>query len=241
MPRECETLVGCCGWAESQSAYFAEFRAIEIQQSFYQPPRLSTARRWREAAPAGFAFCMKAWQLITHEPSSPTYRRLSKPIPPGRKARYGGFRGTAEVRQAWQVTRNLAEVLAARVVLFQCPASFSPIQENVDNLCRFFEQIDRSSMLAAWEPRGAWQPHQIRDLCARLDLIDAVDPFVRSATNPRACRYWRLHGIGGYRHRFTDDDLETLRGQLTTMPTFVMFNNVSMLADARRFRDLLRA
>ncbi len=46
--------IGCCGFAEAQDKYFAEFPAIEIQQTFYQPPAVATARRWRETAPAGF-------------------------------------------------------------------------------------------------------------------------------------------------------------------------------------------
>jgi len=54
---------------------------VEVQQTFYQIPRIATGKRWREEAPPDFEFTMKAWQLITHEPSSPTYRRLRTVIP----------------------------------------------------------------------------------------------------------------------------------------------------------------
>ncbi|MHC1610664.1 MAG: DUF72 domain-containing protein [Candidatus Methanospirareceae archaeon] len=33
------------------------------------------AERWRLRAPKEFEFTVKAWQLITHEPTSPTYRK----------------------------------------------------------------------------------------------------------------------------------------------------------------------
>jgi uncharacterized protein YecE (DUF72 family) len=64
--------VGCCGFVVAQKKYFSLFDLIEIQQSFYQMPKIETAQKWHSAAPAGFQFTMKAWQLITHEPSSPT-------------------------------------------------------------------------------------------------------------------------------------------------------------------------
>jgi uncharacterized protein YecE (DUF72 family) len=57
--------VGCCGFAGGQRDYFERFELIEIQQTFYQPPRLPTAEKWRAAARKGFEFTLKAWQLIT--------------------------------------------------------------------------------------------------------------------------------------------------------------------------------
>src|SRR3954469_21508206 len=40
------------------------------------PPPPALASKWRALAPASFQFCLKAWQLITHTPASPTYRKL---------------------------------------------------------------------------------------------------------------------------------------------------------------------
>ena len=75
-----EPRLGLCGWNGSQRAYFADFDCIEIQSTFYDPPMLAVARKWRVAAPSAFQFCIKAWQLITHTAASPTYRRLRFPI-----------------------------------------------------------------------------------------------------------------------------------------------------------------
>jgi len=71
------TLIGTCGFAESHAATFRDFGIVEIQQTFYQPPRATTAEKWRAEAPQGCVFTLKARQLITHEVASPTYRLLT--------------------------------------------------------------------------------------------------------------------------------------------------------------------
>ncbi|MGH7456725.1 MAG: DUF72 domain-containing protein, partial [bacterium] len=232
--------IGCCGFTEAQDKYFAEFPAIEIQQTFYQPPEVETARRWREKASASFAFALKAWQLITHSATSPTYRRLRKPLSERAKKRAGSFQPTDEVWQAWETTREIADALQARFIIFQCPASFEPSTENQSNLRQFFERIDRGTFRCVWEPRGKWLPEQIRSLCEELNLIDGVDPFQRSPSWGDM-QYFRLHGIGGYRYKFTDDDLQKLADWCQVAPTWVMFNNTNMLDDARRFIKLIHS
>ncbi len=92
--------VGCCGFAVAQKKYFELFEVVEVQQTFYQIPQIKTAEKWRHAAPPGFELTMKAWQLITHAPSSPTYRRLRERIDPIQADRYGGFQPTGEVMEA---------------------------------------------------------------------------------------------------------------------------------------------
>jgi len=39
--------VGRCGFAGSQTGYFQSFELVEVQQTFYEPPRKTTAERWR--------------------------------------------------------------------------------------------------------------------------------------------------------------------------------------------------
>jgi uncharacterized protein YecE (DUF72 family) len=157
-PADATPRVGCCGFPLARRRYFETFRLVEVQQTFYQPPRLETLARWREAAPAGFEITLKAWQLITHEPSSPTYRRLKQPIPEAKRGRYGSFRPTKEVMDAWRATLAAAEALDATAIVFQCPASFTPTTEHIANLRRFFESVggDAHPRLLAWEPRGEW-------------------------------------------------------------------------------------
>lgn len=230
--------VGCCGFGETQRKYFEEFPVIEIQITFYQPPRLETARGWREKAPENFEFTLKAWQLITHEFSSPTYRRLTEKIPQASLERCGSFKPTREVLRAWERTEEIARVLKSKVIVFQCPASFKPTAENKQNLRSFFQTVSRTDLLFAWEPRGDWKPEEVRTLCEELHLIHCVDPFKGTATWGKI-RYFRLHGVTGYRYQFTDEDLQNLRA-LCAGPgdVYCLFNNVTMLEDARRFLRL---
>ena len=72
--------IGLCGFSMAFDEFVREFPLVEVQQTFYEPPRDSTMRRWRALAPDGFEFTVKAWQLVTHEAGSPTYRRLRRAL-----------------------------------------------------------------------------------------------------------------------------------------------------------------
>lgn len=237
MAHGARTRVGCCGFGMAQAAYYRLFDIVEVQQTFYQPPRPETLARWRAQAPPGFVFTLKAWQLITHPPSSPTYRRLKLNIAADRRHLYGAFQPTAEVRSAWETTLRCAQALGARLVLFQSPPSFTPQGNNIEYLRGFFTRVrpEVGDIRLAWEPRG-WPVELAQGLCDELGLARVVDPF-RDAP-PAGLRYFRLHGVGGYGHVYTDAELETLRG-LCRGETWCLFNNRAMVADAQRFQRLL--
>lgn len=232
-------MVGCCGFPMARSSYFASFPIVEVQQTFYQPPRRETLLRWRSEAPPDFVFTLKAWQLITHEPSSPTYRRLKNPVPEGKRGNYGSFRQTDEVLAAWEATLEAARALQAAVIVFQSPASFTPTPEHERNLRAFFARArqESGSILLGWEPRRTWQRDIAAELCHELGLILVVDPFITPPpeTGPR---YFRLHGIGGYRYRYTDDELRQLANWCRGT-TCCLFNNVYMAEDAKRFLTMI--
>jgi len=227
--------VGCCGFPKARSEYYKVFRVVEVQQTFYQPPSLKTAEKWREAAPSDFEFTLKAWQLITHESKSPTYRRLKLGWHAEKLARCGSFKGTEEVVWAWEKTQEIAAALQAKYVVFQCPASFHPSAENKRKLETFFSEVKRENLRLIWEPRGTWTPGEIRDLCRELDLIHGVDPF-KADPQWGPVRYFRLHGVTGYRYHFSGEDLERLR-QKCSGEDYCFFNNVNMWTDALAFRD----
>ena len=229
--------VGCCGFAKARAEYFEHLALVEIQQTFYKPPRLETAQRWRVEAPPNFEFALKAWQLITHEPSSPTYRKAQ--IEVKEPNRYGAFRPTEEVFAAWERTREIAEALEAKVVVFQCPASFRPTEEHKANVRAFLRSIGRGELTLAWEPRGPWGDDEVRGLVAELGLIHCVDPFQRQPVHGNLA-YFRLHGKGGYRYRYNDEDLRTLLEWWRSCgEAYCLFNNISMFEDAMRFKEMI--
>jgi uncharacterized protein YecE (DUF72 family) len=237
-------VVGCCGFPSGRARYFGRFSAVELQQTFYQLPSPSLAEKWRQQAPPGFIYTMKAWQLITHPATSPTYRRLREPLPEADRDAYGYFHPTTQVQRAWKRTLQVAHALSAPLVVFQCPASFTATSEHLQALISFFEGIPRDDLTLAWEPRGHWDPSLVRELCQRLDLAHCVDPFSGPCQHGEIA-YLRLHGIGGYRYRYMDEDLRRLvemcQEELAAgrQVVYAMFNNVFMLEDAQRFQAVL--
>jgi uncharacterized protein YecE (DUF72 family) len=232
--------VGLCGFSMGADVYYERFPVVEIQHTFYEPPPLSTLERWRAQAPAAFEFTIKAWQLITHAATSSTYRKIKTPLTPTQRAEGGGFRWNGTTRASWERTLASARALKATAVLFQCPASFKPTDENVANLRAFVAGIGRHDGLRyLWEPRGpAWPDDLVRSLCAELHLTHVVDPFVRPQVTG-APIYWRLHGLGSAYRPYTDEELATLVRRVPTGPAaYVMFNNIPRSKDARRFLAL---
>lgn len=55
--------VGCCGFPVARERYYKTFRAVEIQQTFYEPLQDETARKWRQRAPDGFLFTVSFLRL----------------------------------------------------------------------------------------------------------------------------------------------------------------------------------
>lgn len=130
--------IGCCGFRVAKKKYFKNFDVVEVQQTFYKPPKLETAVKWHSAAPPEFEFTVKAWQLITHPPSSPTYRKAG--IDVADESKYGYFKPIKEVFDAWEKTAEIADALHANIIIFQCPASFKEDESNIKNMKEFFLQ-----------------------------------------------------------------------------------------------------
>jgi uncharacterized protein YecE (DUF72 family) len=188
-------------------------------------------------------FTMKVWQVVTHRRTSPTYRRVKGAVPAGE---VGFFAGSEAVMLGWQRSVECAQLLGATAMLFQTPASFTPAADNVGQMRRFFERIERPRARLLWEPRGVpWvdaRPLAL-SLCDDLGLVHVVDPFV-TAPAPEHPVYWRLHGIGGARHSYDDAELmqltELLQQQKHPETAYVLFNNLPRVGDASRFVRMLQ-
>lgn len=234
--------IGTCGFAGGQRRCFAAVDVVEVQKTFYQPPARATAERWRARAPAGLAFTVKAWQLISHARSSPTYRRLREPLGEEELDRAGGFRDNDVTRAAWERTREIADATAAEGVVLQTPRSFRPSPANLDRLRGFLGSIERDGRYLVFEPRGDdWTDEIVAAVCRELDLVHGVDPFLRHPVTG-GLYYYRLHGRPAYNYRYTYTDVDLARLQAVLpagRPGRVLFNNDAMLADAGRLRQRL--
>lgn len=160
-------------------------------------------------------------------------------IPENKRDRDGSFRPTAEVMAAWEQTRAFAKALNARIVVFQCPTSFRPTPENLDNMRTLFRSIKERDLTFAWEPRGNRDASTIASLCDELGLAHCVDPFMHKALYG-TLTYYRLHGREAYKYKYTETDLaELLNACAGKRLCYCMFNNVSTFDDARAFQALL--
>lgn len=238
---ESNITIGTCGFGRTKRPeYVTQLPVVEIQHTFYDPPQIKTLEKWRADVPEDFEFTLKAWQVITHESSSPTYKRLKRPLTAKEMEEVGFFKPTDAVREAFDITLACAKALKARTILFQCPARFQPLPENILNLKQFFSKIDRGDMNFAWEPRGKlWEDAVIREICDELDLWHCVDPFARPTVTPENC-YYRLHGIPRWRYTYEDDELMELVSLLPgNRLSYVFFNNITMKEDAVRFAKMV--
>jgi uncharacterized protein YecE (DUF72 family) len=231
--------IGCCGFPVKREIYYQTFPVVEIQQTFYQLPRIDTGKRWKEEAPLNFEFTMKAWQLITHEPSSPTYRRLRMGIPEKKKKDYGFFKATEEIAEAWSKTVEFAKALGVKKIVFQSPASFYASDDHIQNLRQFFKEMKPHPFTFIWEPRGKWERREVKRLCMELDILPCLDPF-EEISIPGNMLYTRLHGDKGYRNAYSETEMKHLIETGKSYPqTYFMFNNVSMYDDAQHLKKLL--
>lgn len=237
--------VGLCGFTIKTDRYAERYPVVEVQQTFYQVPTDAVMRAWREKMPQGFEFTIKAWQLITHSAGSPTYRRLKRELTPDERAGVGRFQDTPIVAEGWRATLHAADLLGATAILLQCPPSFGPTAPNLERLHAFLARSERPpGVRMLFEPRGpAWDAPAgvaaVTEVCAAHDLVHVVDPLVsRSIT--RGFAYWRLHGIGGFHHVYTDAELARVASMIRPgEETYVMFNNIPRAGDAERFKLLL--
>ncbi|MEJ7698583.1 MAG: DUF72 domain-containing protein [Pyrinomonadaceae bacterium] len=106
--------IGTCGFRTNKTEYAQLLSTVEVQQTFYQPPQITTLKRWREEVPAEFEFTVKAWQLITHEAKSPTYKRLKKKLSETEREEAGRFKPTSIVKRSMGNDSGVRQSLASK-------------------------------------------------------------------------------------------------------------------------------
>ncbi|MDI6820316.1 MAG: DUF72 domain-containing protein [Candidatus Hodarchaeaceae archaeon] len=246
--------VGCCGWgffSGGLRAYARKFALVEVQQTFYKLPMLKTAQRWRAEVPKDFEFTLKAWQAITHLPTSPTWRRSGLQVTEAQRDKYGWLRPTRENFEAWRRTKEICDALEAKVCVIQCPPNFKCSSENIVNMRKFFSKIDRGKLALAWEPRGDWREHpdEIERLCGELELVHVVDLMRREPVSKHSIAYIRLHGLNpreyDYNYRYSVTELKQLATKAKALAEkhreiYIMFNNYFMYDNAPQLAKMLK-
>jgi uncharacterized protein YecE (DUF72 family) len=205
--------------------YAAVFPAVEINATFYKPPRPTTLARWAETTPPAFRFAVKAPRTVTHE------RRL------------------VDTRELIDAFLSNVGVLGGKLgpVLIQLPPSLA---FDYAVAGRFLAELrGRFSGDLACEPRHpSWFTHAAEELLADAQVARvAADPAcVPEAAAPggfRGFQYSRLHGSPAmYRTPYGEDRIAALAARLAD-PAWVFFDNTmsgAAAADALMLQAMLR-
>ncbi|MEM0001504.1 MAG: DUF72 domain-containing protein [Desulfurococcaceae archaeon] len=241
--------IGCCGFPVARRKYYELFKVVELQNTFYELPSSEWAKNIREEAPSDFEFTVKAWQVITHPHTSPTWRKMKKK-PPGNLENYGYLKPTRENIEAFEKTLEVSRILNSRIIVLQTPSSMPSTSETLVNIDRFFDEVRTliNRELIGWEIRGPLlNTQQLKKILEKHDVVHVVDVFRTKPLHKGSKNvfYIRLHGVGpgevNYSYNYTDEDLEKLYSILLEEEfgeSYVMFNNVKMLNNALRLKEI---
>lgn len=229
--------VGSVGFSVGRDRYLRSLPFVEAPTGL-SLPKTETLAGWKADAPAGFEFAVQAHRLITHGPDDrafpPSGRKLSK----SRQLQCGAFRDSPEVAEAWRGTRAAAEVLGAKIVYFETPASFLPGPDRLRDMYRFFQALPRGRYSPVWRPMSReWSGKLLDKVCGDLGLVRAVDPLKEKPPRGRFL-YLRpsLPPGGG----LSVDNLSTITAAVDGA-TYVVLSHRAAFRDAERVQDAAAA
>ncbi len=129
------------------------------------------------------------------------------------------------------------------MIVFQTPAKFKESKENIENINGFFSAIEKE-FIYALEIRGKWNKKTIKKICENYNITHCTDLLVEKPVYIGSVAYFRLHGSKGermYRYKHTEEDFEEMYRYLKdmTVDSYVLFNNIYMLDDAKEFKRFL--
>ena len=217
--------IGCSGWnykhwrerfypkglrVRSWFAFYAEhFDTVEINNSFYRLPKPETFAKWRDQAPPGFCYAVKANRFLTQ---AKKLKDCQEPL-----------------ERMMTPMRQLGDRLGP--VLFQLPPRFRINLERLESFLRLLP----GDVVSVFEFREkSWLVAETLQLLDRYGASFCVHDMASSATERWAVgriAYVRFHGgVGKYWGRYSDETLlswsdwiaEQARGG---RPVWCYFNN----------------
>lgn len=222
--------IGAGGWGyfhgpsgHALEDYASAFRFVEVNATFYRPPSILDARRWRRSVPNEFHFSVKGHRSITH-----------------------GERFQASRRALAAVARDSAIVRALKgdILVLETPPDLPFGPKEVAAL-KEFSAAAGNRVHIALEPRaleGRELPAPLASTLRDVGGIDVVDlskgnePRVESPTD-----YVRLFGKGDHnRWEFSDSELQQIEASARSHRSDRMvfaFHGVRMYKDAARFAE----
>ena len=202
MAKRGEIRIGCSGWIYRHwrelfypaklpqrlwFAYYAEtFDTVELNTSFYRLPTPETFAKWRDQAPSGFRYAVKAPRFITH------MKKLKECAEP--------------VDEFLSRARNLGAALGP--ILYQLPPRWAC---NVERLAEFVALLP-CDLAHVFEFREkSWLCDDVLALLETHGVSFCAHDMTGSATGRWAAgpvAYVRFHGgVGKYWGRYSDETL----------------------------------
>lgn len=242
MPAGCAIHIGTSGWhykhwlgdfypekfppGKMFPWYAREFDTVEINNSFYRLPEQKTFQHWRESAPRGFIFAVKASRFITH------IKRLKD--------------AKDSIDLFFSRARPLGLTLGP--VLFQLPPRW---KLNLERLSDFLNVLPRGHRYCIEFRDESWCVPQIYDLLARHNVANCIHDWRDMLWPPQVTAdftYVRFHGSGTrYGGNYPEahlgewaDRLLAWKSQLSA--AYLYFNNDlggHAIRNARTLRELL--
>jgi uncharacterized protein YecE (DUF72 family) len=176
--------------------YCRRFRSVEINNSFYHLPTKAALEHWRDTAPAGFVFSVKASRYITH------MKKLKDP------------------QQGLETLLDRISCLGDKLgpLLFQLPPNW---RYNHERLSAFLDSLGRDFSCAFEFRDRSWLNPQCYELLSRhgaaLCLYE-LDGFLSPRELTADFVYVRLHGPAGpYQGNY---DTPTLAGWADAFSTW---------------------
>ena len=208
------------------SWYAREFHTVEINNSFYRLPEEKTFQAWRELAPQGFIFAVKASRFITH------IKRLK------------------DAKDSVDLLFSRAAPLGPTLgpILFQLPPRW---KLNLDRLADFLNVLPKGHQFSIEFRDESWNSTAVFDMLRSHNVALCIHDW-REMPWPKELTadftYVRFHGSGHcYGGNYPDEHLrewaQRLEGWKSHLrEAYVYFNNDiggHAIRNARTLREML--
>ena len=187
----CETRIGTSGWHYDHwrgrfypqklpksrwfEHYAEHFDTVEVNNTLYRLPRESTVEKWRQQAPEGFVYVVKANRYITH------VKKLRN--------------AAEEVQRFFDVIDLFQDTLGP--VLYQLPPS---LHKNLDLLAEFIRLLPKDESAVFEFRHPSWYDRETFELLDTSKVAFCVHDMA-GQESPRvvtgAMAYVRFHGTTG--------------------------------------------
>ena len=190
--------------------YARHFDTVEVNNSFYHLPTANTFDNWRESAPRGFLFALKASRFITH------MKKLKDP--------------ESSSEKFFLVADRLRKKLGP--ILFQLPPRW---KVNVERLDEFLSAIPREHKYAVEFRDESWFVSPVYDVLRRHKVAFCIHDFADMKVPQEITAgftYIRFHGptSAKYYGSYSDRQLQAWAERIASWradlsDVYVYFNN----------------